>query len=40
MVSVEYSEAIAEVLDILNHMKKVDVDKIPTKFKQFLVNNQ
>ena len=40
MVSVEYSEAITEVLDILNHMKKVDLDKIPIKFKQFLVNNQ
>ena len=40
MVSVEYSEAITEVLDILNHMKKVDTDKIPAKFKQFLVENQ
>lgn len=40
MVSVEYSEAITEVLDILNHMKKVDTDKISKKFKKFLVQNQ
>ena len=40
MVSVEYREAITEVLDILNHMRKVDTDRIPEKFKQFLVQNQ
>lgn len=39
MVSVEYSEAIAETLDILKHTKKEDVDKIPPKFMEFLQAN-
>ena len=39
MVSVEYSEAIAETLDILNHTRKEDVDKISTKFMDFLKAN-
>lgn len=40
MISAEYSEAITEVVDILNHMKKEDTDKIPEKFKKFLWQNQ
>lgn len=39
MVSVEYSEAITETLDILRHTKKEDVDKISPKFMIFLKEN-
>ncbi len=39
MVSVEYSEAIAETLDILKHTRKEDVDKIPSKFMDYLKEN-
>ena len=39
MVSVEYSKAIAEVLDILEHTKKEDVDKISPSFMKFLKEN-
>ena len=39
MISIEYSEAATEVLDILNHTKKSDVDKIPKKFINFLEDN-
>ena len=39
MVSVEYSEAITETLDILKHTKKEDVDKISPKFIDFLNAN-
>lgn len=39
MISVEYSEAISEVLDILKHTRKEDVDKIPPKFIEFLKSN-
>ena len=39
MVSVEYSEAITETLDILKHTKKEDVDKISSKFIDFLNAN-
>ena len=39
MVSVEYSEAITETLDILKHTKKEDVDKISSKFMDFLNTN-
>ena len=39
MVSQEYSEAIAETLDILEHMQKSDVDKISKKFMEFLKEN-
>lgn len=39
MVSVEYSEAITETLDILKHTKKEDVDKISTKFMDYLRAN-
>lgn len=31
-----YEDAVAEVLDILNHTKKEDVKKIPTKFITYL----
>jgi len=39
MVSVSYSEAAVEVLDILNHTNKEDVEKIPKKFIKFLKDN-
>ena len=39
MVSVEYSEAITETLDILNHTRKEDVEKISSKFMEFLNAN-
>lgn len=39
MVSQEYSEAIAETLDILEHTQKSDVDKISKKFMDFLKEN-
>ncbi len=39
MISVEYKEAISETLDILKHTKKEDVDKIPTRFMEFLKEN-
>lgn len=40
MVSVEFSEAITETLDILKHMEKAYTDKIPAKFRGFLEQNQ
>lgn len=39
MLSIEYSEAITETLDILKHTRKEDVDKISTKFMDFLNAN-
>lgn len=39
MVSVEYSEAVTETLDILKHTRKEDVDKIPSKFMDYLKEN-
>ena len=39
MVSVEYRNAIAEVLDILKHTNKNDVDKISLEFIKFLNEN-
>lgn len=39
MLSLSYQESMSEVLDILNHTKKEDVDKIPKKFISFLKNN-
>lgn len=39
MVSQEYSIAFSETLDILNHTNKEDIDKIPSKFLEFLQNN-
>lgn len=39
MVSQEYSEAIAETLDILEHTQEVDIDKISKKFMDFLKEN-
>ena len=32
MISREYSEAIAETLDILEHTNNDDINKIPKKF--------
>ena len=40
MVSLAYSEAAVEVLDILNHTRKEDVSRIPKKFMEFLENNK
>ena len=40
MVSVLYSEAITEVLDILSHTRKEDVEKIPKKFMKYLEDNK
>lgn len=40
MVSVAYSEAAVEVLEILSHTRKEDVNKIPKKFLEFLENNK
>lgn len=40
MVSVELSEGITETLDILQHMDKSYVNKIPSKFKNFLEQNK
>lgn len=39
MVSYEYSVAFSETLDILNHTRKEDIEKIPIKFLDFLRNN-
>lgn len=39
MVSIEYRKSISEVLEILNHTRKEDVDKISPKFLDFLNNN-
>lgn len=40
MVNVEFSEGISETLDILNHMDKTYIDRIPRKFIEFLENNK
>lgn len=40
MISVTYSEAVAEVLDILRHTKKEDVEKIPKSFMDYLEENK
>lgn len=39
MLSTEYSKSISEVLDILKHTNKDDVDKISPQFMKFLVEN-
>lgn len=39
MVSTEYSKSISEVLDILKHTNKDDVNKISPQFMKFLVEN-
>ncbi len=39
MVSIEYRKAISEVLEILKHTKKIDVDKISPNFLEFLYKN-
>ena len=40
MIDLELKQGITETLDILEHMEKVYVDKIPQKFKEFLVENK
>lgn len=39
MVDIEYSEAMTEVLDILEHTNKEDVNKISPTFIEFLKEN-
>lgn len=39
MVNQVYAEAISETLDILEHTRKEDVDKISPKFMEYLRNN-
>lgn len=39
MLSQKYREAITETLDVLKHMKKEDVAKIPKSFVSFLEQN-
>lgn len=39
MVTQEYSEAIAEVLDIIEHIQEADVNKISKRFMDFLKEN-
>jgi len=39
MLSRDYKKAISEVLDILEHTQKKDVDKIPIVFMEFLKKN-
>lgn len=39
MINKDYSEAAVEVLDILNHTDKKMVEKIPSKFINFLEEN-
>ena len=39
MLSVEYKEALVEVLEVLNHTDADLVDKIPKKFMEFITNN-
>ena len=40
MVSIELSESITEILDVLKHMEKKYIDKIPKNFKDFLYKNK
>ena len=40
MVSVKYSEAAVEVLDILKYTREEDVKKIPERFMEFLESNK
>lgn len=40
MVSISYSEAAVEVLDILNNTEREYVEKIPKSFLDFLENNK
>lgn len=40
MISVEYSEAIVEVLDILNHSEDTIIEKIPQKLINFWQKNK
>lgn len=40
MVSVAYTEAATEVLDILEHMEECYISKVPKKFMEFLEKNK
>ena len=39
MTNIAYRQAYSEVLDILNHMKKEDVEKISPEFIEYLKLN-
>lgn len=39
MIRQDYNIAISETLEILNHTRQEDVDKIPVKFLKFLKDN-
>ena len=39
MINGEYRKAISEVLDILKHTRKEDVDKISIEFMEYLRKN-
>lgn len=40
MLGIQEKESIAEVLEILDHMEQQYINKIPTKFLNFLQNNK
>ena len=40
MINIGFSEGISETLDILNHLDKIYVEKIPKKFMEFLESNK
>lgn len=40
MENIKFSEGISETLDILNHLDKEYVDKIPENLKKFLEKNK
>ena len=39
MIRKDYNIAISEILEILDHTRQEDIDKIPVKFLEFLKNN-
>ena len=39
-MNIDLRKAITETLDILEHMEKKDVDKIPDKFMKYLEDNK
>ena len=39
MICKDYNIAISEILEILDHTRQEDIDKIPVKFLEFLKNN-
>lgn len=39
MISTKYSEAVVDVLDILEHMEEEDINRVPKKFVDILKEN-